>query len=268
MTIILLSDQDTGTQEKKARVQELPLEIFTDPVAEEQDKLLQDAETEAGKDATDGADSLEETLNQEQERILEEARKEAAKILEEAHEAAEQMVRIARKKGQEEGMKEGYQAGFRQAEEEVKARHQENEEYFRDSLNQALEEISRKKEECLRQYLDELKNVALAVAEKVIRVSLKSSGAVISRMIETETEKLRKKDWVKIYIEKEDYEAMIQADEQLIEKLSRLSDNVKFVVMNEGTAGSCIIEMPDEVIDMSVDTQLENIRRLVDSTSA
>ncbi len=268
MTIILLSDQDAGTQEKKARVQELPLEIFTDPVIEEQDEL-QNAETGAEKSAADEMqDALENGLDGEQERILEEARKAADKILEEAHEAAEQMVRIARKKGQEEGMKEGYQAGFRQAEEEVKARHQENEEYFRDSLNQALEEISRKKEECLRQYLDELKNVALAVAEKVIRVSLKSSGSVISRMIETETEKLRKKDWVKIYMEKEDYEAMIQADEQLIEKLSRLSDNVKFVVMNEGTAGSCIIEMPDEVIDMSVDTQLENIRRLVDSTSA
>ena len=103
--------------------------------------------------------------------------------------------------------------------------------------------------------------------EKVIHISLRSSGSVISRMIEAETEKLRKKDWVKIYMEKEDYEAMVQADGQLAEKLSRLSDNVKFIVMEDGKRESCIIEMPDEIIDMSVDTQLENIHRLVDNAN-
>ena len=109
----------------------------------------------------------------------------------------------------------------------------------------------------------ELKDIAVAVAEKVIHISLRSSGSVISRMIEAETEKLQKMDWVKIYMEKEDYETMVQADGHLAEKLSRLSDNVKFIVMEDGKCGSCIIEMPDGIIDMSVDTQLENIHRLV-----
>ena len=56
---------------------------------------------------------------------------------------------------------------------------------------------------------------------------------------------------------------LVQADGHLAEKLSRLSDNVKFIVMEDGKCGSCIIEMPDGIIDMSVDTQLENIHRLV-----
>ena len=121
----------------------------------------------------------------------------------------------------------------------------------------------KEKEKCLREYLEELKDIAVAVAEKVIHISLRSSGSVISRMIEAETEKLQKMDWVKIYMEKEDYETMVQADGHLAEKLSRLSDNVKFIVMEDGKCGSCIIEMPDGIIDMSVDTQLENIHRLV-----
>ena len=66
---------------------------------------------------------------------------------------------------------------------------------------------------------------------------------------------------------KEDYETMVQADGHLAEKLSRLSDNVKFIVMEDGKCGSCIIEMPDGIIDMSVDTQLENIHRLVDNAN-
>ena len=134
-------------------------------------------------------------------------------------------------------------------------------------IQEQTELALREKEKCLREYLEELKDIAVAVAEKVIHISLRSSGSVISRMIEAETEKLRKKDWVKIYMEKEDYEAMVQADGQLAEKLSRLSDNVKFIVMEDGKRESCIIEMPDEIIDMSVDTQLENIHRLVDSAN-
>ena len=131
--------------------------------------------------------------------------------------------------------------------------------------NEKAEQIF--KEAQMREYLEELKDIAVAVAEKVIHISLRSSGSVISRMIEAETEKLQKMDWVKIYMEKEDYETMVQADGHLAEKLSRLSDNVKFIVMEDGKCGSCIIEMPDGIIDMSVDTQLENIHRLVDNAN-
>ena len=153
------------------------------------------------------------------------------------------------------------------AEEENEAKHHENQRFFKESLEKALIEINKEKEKCLREYLEELKDIAVAVAEKVIHISLRSSGSVISRMIEAETEKLQKMDWVKIYMEKEDYETMVQADGHLAEKLSRLSDNVKFIVMEDGKCGSCIIEMPDGIIDMSVDTQLENIHRLVDSAN-
>ena len=134
---------------------------------------------------------------------------------------------------------------------------------FQESLTQALESIEREKNACLKRYLEELKDLALAVGEKVIRISLKSNGDVIRRMIEAETEKLKKKAWVRIYMEQEDYETMIQADGDAVSHLTRLSDNVKFVVMEQSTGGSCIIEMPDEIIDMSVDTQMENIRKLV-----
>ena len=82
-------------------------------------------------------------------------------------------------------------------------------------------------------------------------------------MIESETEKLSKMAWVRIYMEHNDYETMIQADAEVLSHLARLSDNVKFVVMEQASGGSCIIEMPDEIIDISVDTQLENIRKLL-----
>ena len=101
------------------------------------------------------------------------------------------------------------------------------------------------------------------MAEKVIHISLKSSGEVIKRMIISETERLKKTAWVKIYMEKTEYEMMMQADADIISELSRLSDNIKFIVMDKEDSGNCIIEMPEEIIDISVDTQLENIKEIL-----
>ena len=262
----MLSDQDTGF-ENKARVRKLPLQVFTAPDAqkpetEKQNKKETEASLNADNDTYNGLECSQEQIElvlREKEKILEEARKEAAAIEQEANEKAEQIFEEARMKGYEEGLI--------RAEEENEAKHHENQRFFKESLEKALIEINKEKEKCLREYLEELKDIAVAVAEKVIHISLRSSGSVISRMIEAETEKLQKMDWVKIYMEKEDYETMVQADGHLAEKLSRLSDNVKFIVMEDGKCGSCIIEMPDGIIDMSVDTQLENIHRLVDNAN-
>lgn len=150
-----------------------------------------------------------------------------------------------------------------QAQQEAEAEHTQQKKEFHKALADALGAIEQEKKACLQRYLEELKDVAVAVGEKVIRVSLRSSGAVIRRMIESETEKLNKMAWVRIYMEHNDYETMIQADTEVLSHLARLSDNVKFVVMEQASGGSCIIEMPDEIIDISVDTQLENIRKLL-----
>ena len=136
---------------------------------------------------------------------------------------------------------------------------------FRSSLENALSAIDAAKERSLEKYLDELKDCSLAVAEKVICVSLKSSGQIIKRMLVSEIEKLKRTAWVKIYMEKSDYNMMMEADADVVNELARLSDNIKFIVMNKESNGSCIIEMPEEIVDISVDTQMDNIRELLEN---
>ncbi len=50
-----------------------------------------------------------------------------------------------------------------------------------------------------------------------------------------------------------------------MQELSKLSDNVKIIMLEEEDAGTCIVELPDEVIDMSVKTQLENIKEILNN---
>ena len=63
-----------------------------------------------------------------------------------------------------------------------------------------LEKATLAKEEMLLQTRDEMLDLCIAVAEKVVRVSLRSSSEVIVRMIQTATERLKRQEWVHIYI--------------------------------------------------------------------
>ena len=58
---------------------------------------------------------------------------------------------------------------------------------------------------------------------------------------------------------------MMAADSDVLEELSNLSDNIMFIVMGNEEDGSCIIEMPEEIVDISVNTQIENIRDILEN---
>ena len=204
-------------------------------------------------------------MKEEAEEALEAAKKEAEQILKEAREQASQILEEARTEGYKEGYGNGYQDGEERAGEACRAEFQKTLSGFQADMRQAIRSVDTAKENCVRAYLDELKNCAIAVGEKVIHISLRSSGEVIKQMIISATEKLKKTAWVKIYIDKCDYDMMMEADTGILDELSRLSDNIKFIVMDKEDRGSCIIEMPEEIVDVSVNTQIENIKDILEN---
>ena len=82
-------------------------------------------------------------------------------------------------------------------------------------------------------------------------------------MILSATEKLKRREWVQIYVADSDVKGVTQTDPMLASALSTISDHVKIVPMHDAETGTCIVEMPDEIIDASVSTQLENIRTII-----
>jgi len=116
--------------------------------------------------------------------------------------------------------------------------------------------------------LDDLKDISLAIGEKIVQTSLKSSSEVVKKMIIAATEKLKKTAWAKIYVAQSNSEMELKGDDQLLRELAKLSDNVKIVVMEEADPGTCIIELPHEIIDISANVQMENIRDILTNARA
>ncbi|MCI8430122.1 MAG: flagellar biosynthesis/type III secretory pathway protein [Lachnospiraceae bacterium] len=197
--------------------------------------------------------------------ILEDARKEAEELLADAGRRAEEEFEAAREAGYRAGYNTGYEESRRRAEGECRMAYEKELLAFQEDMKTALQSVEKAKERCLKNYLDELKDCAIAIGEKVIQISLRSSGEVIRQMIISATEKLKKTAWVKIYIDKSDYDMMMEADADIIDELSHLSDNIKFIVMDKEDHGNCIIEMPEEIVDVSVNTQMENIKDILEN---
>ena len=200
-----------------------------------------------------------------QRKMLRDAAERAEKIINRANLEAEQIKKEAYDEGYNAGHQEGMADGHRAAQQQAEADFKMTIEKYQSAVAHSIIQIGEEREESFHRYLDELKDVAIAVAEKVIHISLETSGEIIKRMIIAEVEKMKKTEWIKIYIDKFDYEQLLSVDEDVAADLARISDNVKFVVQDKESLGYAVIETPSEMIDIGVSSQIDNIRENLNS---
>ena len=195
-------------------------------------------------------------LSETEKEILDEARKQADKILADAREQAELLRERAFAEGREAGLKDGFEAAHREQREILDGEVHE----LQQNIREVIDSITVEKAKMLEKYVDDLKRISLAVAEKIVQTSLQSSGDIVKRMILSATDKITRKQWAKIYLTKCETGVSMEVDAEFLDALSSLSDNIKIITMDNGEPGTCIIELPDEIIYASASTQLENIK--------
>jgi len=195
--------------------------------------------------------------------IRSQAEKEAQELREKAVAEAQAEIEDLKKQAHAEGYQAGFAQGMAEGRQEAKVQLEQMAAAQEKDITAFLKESVRLRDQLLEDSKQDLKELALAIAEKVIHVSLKSSGDILIRMIESATAKRRRCEWVQVYIADCDAKASANTVPELAEALSRLSDRVRVIPMTGDESGTCIIEMPDEIIDASVSTQLDNLRGLI-----
>lgn len=194
------------------------------------------------------------------ELILNQAREEAEQILTQARQRAEAEQEEIRAGARDEGYREGYAQGIAKAMDDSVRDREATAARLEKEVKSFLEKASLARDEMLVQSREELLDLCLSVAEKVVRVSLKSSSEVIVRMIQTATERMKRQEWVHIYISGCDARQVAQISPALTTTLGALSQHIKVVPMGDDEGGTCIVETPEEIVDASVSTQMSNIR--------
>ena len=201
------------------------------------------------------------------EQIIADARRRAEEILDQARLEAElksqELYESSRQSGLEAGRAEGLAQGAAQALQEGQRAQQRQAEELAADFDKFLERAGAALDRQMDDNVEELRDLAIAIAEKVVSVSLKSSSEVICRMIQTAIDKRKRREWAHIYIAECDAKHLVKVPASLMTALSALSDRVRIIPMADDESGTCIIEMPDEIVDASAATQMNNIRTLL-----
>lgn len=182
-----------------------------------------------------------------------------AGITAQAQEEAEQLREDARLTGYQEG----YAQGIAAAAEEIRSQREQQAAEMEKELQQFLENVALAHDELMDNTKEDMRDLAIGVAEKVVRVSLKSSSGIIARMIQDATSKLKRREWVHIYVAGCEAKGLAQITPRLTRSLSALSDHIKIIPMADEESGTCIIETPDTIIDASASVQMANIRNIL-----
>ena len=197
------------------------------------------------------------------EEMLRAAREEADLILEQAREAAKVEAELIYQTAKETGRQDGYEDGVAQALEEGKIRQEEQAAVMAAEVEKFLEQASNALDRQMDENINELRDLAIAIAEKVVCISLRSSTEIIGRMLQAALDKRKHREWIHIYISESDAKRMGQIPATLSAAVAGLSDRVRIIPMADDDSGTLVIEMPDEIIDASASTQLGNIRSML-----
>jgi flagellar assembly protein FliH len=244
-----------------------------------QDELFVDGKPRGEKPEGEEFDELDEESGEEgaaarlsfakvqAEAIVAAAQEEAEKIKEQTAEKARIQAEKLMEDSRNEGYRQGYDEGMAGAAQELKHQREAQAARMEQQLQVFLQNISLTQDALVDAAKTDMRDLAIAVAEKVVRISLKSSSAVIAKMIQDATEKMKKREWVHIYVSGCDAKGLAQITPRLTRALSGLSDHIRIIPVAEEENGTCIIETPDAIIDASASTQMSNIRTMLDGIS-
>lgn len=202
------------------------------------------------------------------EKLLQEARGQADEILDKARLDAELEADRIRGEARDAGRLEGYAEGLTQGNLEARQAMEERAAAWEVEIAKFLERAGGELDRQFDDSVEELRDLAMAIAEKVVGISLKSSSDVICRMIQNAIDKKKRREWVHIYISECDAKGLGQIPTSLSAALTALSGRVRLIPIADDEPGTCIIETPDEIIDASAATQLNNIRSLLMDTAS
>lgn len=198
-----------------------------------------------------------------EELVMEKAIIQAEAILNTAREEARLIFEENKKRGYDDGVHSGYVSGLEQAKKEYEEKLEQDREEIKAWVRNSIAAVEKEKKEILDKYLRDLLDIAVAIAEKVIRISLKTSSETIKTMLIAATSGLKRREWARIHISRYSVDMMLEGDAEFLTTLSHLSDNIKIIKIGE-EEGTCFVELPDEILDLSVNTQMTNIKELLE----
>ncbi|MFC0301425.1 flagellar assembly protein FliH [Virgibacillus soli] len=203
------------------------------------------------KDVHQEVEKAEEKLlliRQEQTRLLEETEK---RILEEKQ-LWETEKESLKRTAEELGYKDGYEHGKEQSLADFQSLIAQANDVVKSAQKDYVQTIEKSDEEIIA--------IAIRVAEKIINQQILSQPESFQPIITAAIQVIKDKSMITIHVHPEQYEIVLQQKDEL---LQIMEEDCKLLVLVDESLpiNGCVIEHPYGEMDVSVDTQLNEIRK-------
>jgi flagellar biosynthesis/type III secretory pathway protein FliH len=190
------------------------------------------------------------------------AEQEADRIRNDAEEAAKrdsvELVEAMKTQGYLDGLEQGANEARQQVRDENKA--------GVEAVAALTEKLSSAKDELVAENEDDIVDLILAVAEKVIGKQLEDDPKSVAEMLRSIMEENRREEYIKVTLSKDLIPIQAKASEQIKKLIESLGHQVDVTVDPDAKPGSLLVETSGGFTDLSVDTQLANIREPMETS--
>ncbi len=203
-------------------------------------------------------------IPEKSEKILANARFDARRIIKNANDFAANIVEKASGKVKAEREKarlSGYEEGLAQARQETQA-----------SCMQALNELAAlvksvetEKIAILTAQEQKLKELSLAIAEKIIGSEMESNNDLFISLFKNAVKDISGSQWIKVMVSEYEVDfATAYAD--LLLSMVKDAKEIRIIALENAPRGTLLVETRHSIIDAGVDTQMKRLRRAFNSS--
>ena len=185
-----------------------------------------------------------------------EAAKRAENIIEKANRTKKEIQDEAIKKGFAEGIELGKAAGRKDSNAQFEKALQE--------IETIVEAVRKERISWIENQKDDLANVSLEIARKIMKQQINTSDEAILKMLEDVIHENRNETSIKIYLSEYSKTMDLKVDKALSEKIRNIAKNISVSLIKEEDV--IMIETSSGIVDISFASQMENIKEAIINT--
>lgn len=209
-------------------------------------------EKHVGSGGAPHSDSPQEQARREAATIIATAEAAASRLREEAFmEGRDLGLRQGLEEGRAQGQKEGFQAGLDQAREALQA------------ADTVLAAAERAKSEAFATATEEMVELALAMAEKLVQKEIACDEGYLPRLVRDALAQLSEPGPVTVRVGAAPSVGRVGA----ISELNTLGSDIQVIIDEALAPGDCVVENEGGLLDGRLSTRLESIRRALEGVA-
>lgn len=205
------------------------------------------------------ADAILHETEQMVKELLETARQEAEKIISTANEKADNIITEGKNRQQQiedEAFQKGWQKGLAEGNEEALKNHAGLLAEAREKLADAVKE----REKIIRRAEDEIAQLAVAVARKIIFREMFADPSIVGDIVQEAIHKVTDREEITVRVHPADLDFVLGRQEEYTRNIKGIR-KLKILADNAISPGGCVIETPNGTVDARIESQLTEIEQ-------